>query len=144
MWENKFDAVVDPRPFSTWWSLTYTLSSAILPLKLRIILSDPFSNVSYLFVLYVYNACHRTNQNHRLNMGLTSHLSDSYDTFSSSCFSFSLVLSLMMTNLTNQMITDQGLGSLQVCAFWYVLNYLLIKSFDFRLVESSLIKYQYS
>ena len=35
-------------------------------------------------------------------MGLTSHLSDAYNTFSSFCFSFSLVLSLMMINLTNQ------------------------------------------
>ena len=76
-------------------------------------------------------------------MGRTSHLSDAYDVFSSSCFSFSLVLSLMTMNSTNQMTTDQGLGSLLVRAFRYVLNYLLIKSFAFSLVESFLIESQY-
>ena len=61
--------------------MTYTLSSEILPLKVRIVLSDPFSDFSYLCVVYVYNDCHRTNQNHRSNMGPTSYLSDAYDTF---------------------------------------------------------------
>ena len=77
-------------------------------------------------------------------MGRTSHLSNAYDDFYSSCFSFSLVLSLITMNPTNQMMTDQGLGSLQVRAFRYVFNYLLIESFDFRLVESFLIESQYS
>ena len=61
----------------------------------------------------------------------------------SSRFSSSLVLSLMTMNPTNQMMTDQGLGSLQVRAFCYVFNYLLIQSFD-RLVKSFLIESQYS
>ena len=119
--------------------MTYTLSSVILTLKLRIVLSDPFPNVSYLCIAYVYNDCHQTNQNHRSKMGRTSHLSDAYDAFSSLCASFSLLSITMTMNLTNQMITDQGLGSLQVCAFRYVWNYLLIKSFDFCLVKSYLV-----
>ena len=69
------------------------MSSAILPLKLRIVLSDPFSDVSYICVVYVYNDCHRTNHNHRSKMVLMSYLSDAYDAFSSSCASFSLLLS---------------------------------------------------
>ena len=78
----------------------YKLSSAILPLKLRIVLSDPFSDVSYLCVSYIYNDCHWMNQNHRPKMCLTSHFSDAYDAFSSSCFSFPLLSSLMtMTNV---------------------------------------------
>ena len=47
----------------------------MFPLNFRIVLSDPFSDVSYLCVSYVYNDCHRTNQNHRSKMGRTSHLS---------------------------------------------------------------------
>ena len=119
------------------------LSSEILPLKLYIVLSDPFSNVSYLCIVYVYNDCHRTNHNHRLKMGLMSNLSDAYNIFSSSCASFSLLLSLMTMTLTNQMTTVQGPVSLPVCAFCYVLNYPLIESFDCCLVESYLVKSQY-
>ena len=114
-----------------------------LPLNLRIVWLDPFPNVSYLFVVYVCNDYHWTNQNHCLKMGWTIHLSDAYDAFSSSCFYFSLVLSLMTMNPKNQMRTDQGQGSLLVRASCYVLNYLLIKSFD-RLVKSFLIESQYS
>ena len=44
---------------------------------------------------------------------------------------------------TNQTTTIQGPGSLLVRAFRYVLNYPLIESFDFRLVESDLVKSQY-
>ena len=117
-------------------------SSEILPLKLRIVLSDPFSGVSYICVTYVYNDCHRTNYNHRSKMGLTSHLSDAYDTFSS-CASFSLLLSLMTMTPTNQMTTVQGPGSLPVREFCYVLNYPLIESFYFCLVESYLVESQY-
>ena len=54
------------------------LSSAILPLKLRIVWSDPFSNVYCSCVVYVYNDCHlmsRSHQNHHSRTGLTSHLS---------------------------------------------------------------------
>ena len=73
----------------------------------------------------------------------TSHLSDAYDAFSSSCASFSLLLSLMTMTPTNQMTTVQGPGSLLVCNFCYVLNYPLIESFDCRLVESYLVESQY-
>ena len=52
-----------------------------MPLNLRIVLSDPFSDVSYLCITYVYNDCHRTNHNHRSKMGMTSHLSDAYNPF---------------------------------------------------------------
>ena len=102
-----------------------------------------FFDVSYFCVVYVYNECHQTNQNHHSKMVRTSHISDAYDAFSSSWFSFYLVLSLMKTNPTNQMTTDQGQGSLLVRAFRYVLNYLLIESSD-RLVESFLTESQYS
>ena len=77
-------------------------------------------------------------------MGQTSHLSDAYDAFSSLCASLSLLLSLMSMIPTNQMTTVQGPDSLLVRAFRYVLNYPLINSFDFRLVESFLIESQYS
>ena len=43
----------------------------------------------------------------------------------------------------NQMTTFQGPGSLLVHAFRYVLNYPLIESFDYRLVESYLVEFQY-
>ena len=76
-------------------------------------------------------------------MGRMLNLSDAYDAFSSFWFSFSFVLSLMTMNPTNQMTTVQGPGSLLVGALFYVLNYLLIKSFD-RLVDSFLIELQYS
>ena len=41
-------------------------------------------------------------------MGLTSHLSDAYDNFSSSCLSFSLLLSPIKMSLTN--LTMKVLG----------------------------------
>ena len=44
-------------------------------------------------------------------MGLTSHLSDSYDSFSSYGFSFSLLFSPMNMSLTNQMMKVLGPGS---------------------------------
>ena len=84
------------------------LSSENFPLKLRIVLSDPFSDVSYFCVVYVYNDCHQRNQNHRSMMGLTSHLSDAYDAFSSSCASFSMLSSLITMTPTNQMMMVQG------------------------------------
>ena len=119
------------------------LSSEILPVKLRIVRSDPLSGVSYICVVYAYNDCPQMNQSHHLRIGLTSHLSNAYDTFYSSCFSFPLVLSMMTMDLTNQMMTDQGLGSLWVRAFCYVLNYFLIESFACRLVKSFEIESQY-
>ena len=44
-------------------------------------------------------------------MGLTSHLSDAYDTFSSFCFSFSLLLNLMKISLMNMTMKVLGPGS---------------------------------
>ena len=76
-------------------------------------------------------------------MGLTSHLFDAYDAFSSLCASFSLLSGLMKMTPTNQMMTVQGPGSLLVRAFRYVLNYPLIESFDCRLVKSYLVESQY-
>ena len=81
------------------------------------VLSDPFYDVSYHCVAYIYNDCHRTNQDHCSKMGLTSHLSDAYDIVSSSCAYFSLLLSLMTRNPKNQMTAVQGPGSLLVRAF---------------------------
>ena len=72
-----------------------------------------------------------------------SHLSDAYNAFSSSCASFSLLLSLTTMTPMNQMTTVQGPGSLPVCAFCHVLNYPLIESFDCCLVESYLVESQY-
>ena len=59
-------------------------------------------------------------------MGLTSHLSDAYDAFSSSCVSFSLLLSPMKMSLTNQMMKFKGPGSPLVLLFLHVLKYPLI------------------
>ena len=58
-------------------------------------------------------------------MGMTSHLSDAYDAFSSSCVSFSLLLSPMKMSLTNLKMKVLGPGSPTVCAFIHVLNYPL-------------------
>ena len=60
------------------------LSSAILPLKLRIIWSVSFSDVTNFCVIYVYNDCPQMNQihqSHHLRTGLTSHLFYAYDIF---------------------------------------------------------------
>ena len=51
-------------------------------------------------------------------MGLTSHLSDAYDAFSSSCFSFSSLLCTMTMSPTNHMMKVQGLVLLPVRAFF--------------------------
>ena len=60
-------------------------------------------------------------------MGMTSHISDAYDAFSSYCISSSLLLSLMKRSLmTNMMMMFLGLGSPPVCAFPSFLYYLLI------------------
>ena len=69
-------------------------------------------------------------------MGLTSHLSDAYDAFSSSCVSFYLLLSPMNMSLTNLMMKVMGLGSPPVHAFLHVLNFLLIVLVDCHLVKS--------
>ena len=69
-------------------------------------------------------------------MGLTSHISDAYDAFSSSCVSFSLLLSLMKMSLTNLTMKVMGPVSTPVCAFLHVLNYSLILLVDCHLIES--------
>ena len=69
---------MDPHPIWIWWFSIYMLSSAILPLKLRIIWSVPFSDVSYFCVVYVYNDCPQMNQSHQSHhsrTGQTSHIS---------------------------------------------------------------------
>ena len=64
-------------------------------------------------------------------MGLTSHLSDAYDTFSSFCVSSSLLLSPMkMSLMTSLAMMVMGLGSPLVRAFLHYLNYLLIVLVD--------------
>ena len=75
-------------------------------------------------------------QSCRSKMGQTSHLSDAYDAFSSSCFIFSFLLSLMTMSPTNQMMKFLGPGSLPVYTFLHILNYPLIMSDDCYLVES--------
>ena len=69
-------------------------------------------------------------------MGLTSHLSDAYDDFSSSCVSFSLLLSPMEMSLPYMTMKVLGLGSLPVPAFFHVLNYPLIVLVDCHLIKS--------
>ena len=69
-------------------------------------------------------------------MGLTSHLSDAYDTFSSYCVSSSLLLSLMKMSLTNLTMKVLGPGYPTACAFFHVLNYPLIVLVDCQLIES--------
>ena len=113
---------MDPHPFIDSLDIIFSQYR-----ELRIVLSGPFFYASYLCVVYVYNYCHCMNQNHHSKMGWTSHLSDAYDTFSSSCASFYLLSSLMTMTLTNQMTAVQGPGSLLVSAFRYVLNHPLIE-----------------
>ena len=64
-------------------------------------------------------------------MGLTSHLSDAYNAFSSSCVSFSLLLSPMEMSLTNLTMKVLVPSSPPVCAFLHVLNYPLIVLVDY-------------
>ena len=52
-------------------------------------------------------------------MGLTSHLSDAYDAVSSSCFSFSSLLSPMKMSLTNMTMKVLGPGSPPVHALFH-------------------------
>ena len=95
-----------------------------------------FSDVSYFCVACVCNDCHWKNQICCSKMGMMSHLSDAYDAFSSSWFSFSLLLSPMTISLANQTMKVLGLGSLPVCVFLHILNYPLIVIVDCHLVES--------
>ena len=91
----------------------------------------------FLFsIACVCNDCHRKNKSRRSKMGVTSHLSDAYGAFPSSCFSFSSLLSPMTMSLTNQTMEIMGPGSLPVRAFIRVLDYPLIVLVDCHLVES--------
>ena len=68
-------------------------------------------------------------------MGLTSHISDAYDTFSSYCVSYSLILSLMkMSLMTSLKMMVLGPGSPPVRAFLNFLNYPLIVLVDFHVI----------
>ena len=78
-----------------------------------------FPGVSYFCVACVCNDCCRKNQSRRSKMGLTSHLSDAYDAFFSSCLSFSLLLSPMKMSLTNLTMKVLGLGSPPVHALFH-------------------------
>ena len=69
-------------------------------------------------------------------MCLTSHLSDAYDAFSSSCVSFSSLLSPMKISVTNMTMKVLGPGLLPVRAFLHVLNYPLIILVDCHLIKS--------
>ena len=69
-------------------------------------------------------------------MGLTSHLSDAYDTFSSYFVSYYLILSLMKMSLMKSLIMMvMGPGSPPVCAFLNFLNYPLIVLVDCHVME---------
>ena len=69
-------------------------------------------------------------------MGLTSHLSDAYGDFYSSCVSFSSLLSPMKMSLTNQTMKVLGPVSLPVRVFLNVLKYPLIVLVDCHLIKS--------
>ena len=75
------------------------LLSATLPLKVRIILSDPFPNRFPFYVSCVCNNCRQTNHNCLLMMGLMIHLSFIFDAFSSYGVYFSLMTSLKTMGL---------------------------------------------
>ena len=95
-----------------------------------------FFRCLFFCIVCVCNNCHWKNQNRRSKMGLTSHISDAYDAFSSSLFSFSLLLSPMKMFLTNQTMKILGPGSLPVCTFPHVLYFLLIVLVDCHLIKS--------
>ena len=92
-----------------------------------------------MFLIFASLACndfHWKNQSRRSKMGMTSHLSDGYDAFSSSCFSFSSLLSPMKMSPKNKTMKVLGLVSLPVCVSLNVLKYSLIVLVDCYLVES--------
>ena len=69
-------------------------------------------------------------------MGLMSHLSDAYDTSSSSCVYFSSLLSTMKMSLKNLTMKVLGPGSTLVRAFLHVLIYPFIVLINCHLIES--------
>ena len=96
------------------------MSSETLPLNVRIILSDPFSGCSSFYVACIYNLSDWTSQNRCSMMGLASHISCVYDTFSSYHISFS-----SMTSLTMMVM---GTGNLVHALFRFPLTVLLVVS----------------
>ena len=64
------------------------------------------------------NNCLQNNQSRRSKTGLNSHLSNAYDVFSSSCFSFSSLLIPMNMSLTNLTMKVLGPAALPVHAFF--------------------------
>ena len=103
------------------------------PIKLcaRLILSDPLSVGSSFYVACICNHCHWKSLNCCSKMGLTSHLSCVYDTFSYYCVSFSLMTNLtMISSMTS--ITMMVLGpDYLVRALFHFLKILLVVSVDF-------------
>ena len=118
------------------------LLSEFLPLNVRIILSDTFSDRSPSYIVLAWNHYRRTNHNRRLMMGLTS-TSCISDTFFPITFSLFYLIWCHLTNyisITNLTIMGLNLGPL---LFWLynfplenpfvVLVYLLVVSvaYDF-------------
>ena len=127
MWKNKSGAVADSHPFWIWWSLIYTLLSATLPLNVRIIWSDPFSDRFSSCVVCVCIHCCWTTQNRCLVMGLTNHLSCVYDDFSSYRVSFSLMMGLTIMILGPGHLV-RAVFHFAVVKWWNALfNFLMVK-----------------
>ena len=77
------------------------------------------------------------NHNRRSNMGLTSHLYDAYDAFSSYCVSSYLILSLMkMSLMTSLTMMVMGPGLPPIRAFIHFLNYPLIVLMNCYVMDS--------
>ena len=99
------------------------LSSETLPLNVRIILSDPFSDSFYSYAVCVYNHYRKKNQNFRLMMVLTCPVSCVYDAFSSYFVSISFGLLWFLSFYELDFFDDEseddgsGSGSPGTCAF---------------------------
>ena len=90
-----------------------------------------FSQCLSFCVVCVCNNCHRTNQNCRSRMGMTSHLFDAYDTFSSYwCFPFHLFI---IDNNIFHFIVSKIYTYIHICIYaymhiyiyWYMHKYIL-------------------
>ena len=110
------------------------MSSATLTLNVCIVLSDPFSGGSSFYIVYVCNHCHWTNQNCCSMMGLTSHLSFVYNTFSS----YTVFIPMMMI-LTIMVL---GPGHLVRALFHIALAILLVVSVKYFLLVVSVEYFQ--
>ena len=88
---------------------------------------DYFSDISSFCIASICNYWHGKNQSRRSKTSLTSHLSDAYNNFSYSCFSFSLLLSPMKISQTDMKMKVLGPGSHPVHAiFHFSLKILLV------------------